>query len=439
MDTQIYRERRETLGRSIGKGGIAFILGARLKERNGDVHYPFRQESDMLYLSGFNEPDALLVILGGKTPRSILFCAPKDPEREIWEGKRFGPEGAKLHFGFDETHSNAPPDEMALRVAALLEGRIRVFTPDTSDYATCIIPLLEILDAHKDDVKNVTRERLSKLLGEQRLFKDEHEIVLMQKAADISGATHREVLSLVRPGMSEYELEAEITYRFRKAGGDPLHAYPPIVAGGANALTLHYIENDMTLNDGDLVLVDAGCEYGGYASDITRTFPMNGKFTPAQRSLYALVLLAQKAAIEEAWHGNTLHAPHHAASMGIKKGLIALGIMSGHATIGAKKKAPNRFSPHGTSHFLGLDVHDTGDYKRHKSGKNMRTLEAGMVITVEPGIYITPAPDVPEKYWNIGIRIEDDVLITSNGSRILSASAPKEIEEIEAIMQSSKQ
>lgn len=434
MDKYVCRMRRERLGRAIGDGALAFIPGAENKTRNSDVDFPFRQESDMLYLSGWNEPDSLLVIIGGIVPRSILFCAPKDPEQELWTGKRYGPEGAVSEFGFDEACANSPATPVIARIATLLSSAQEVFSPPQSSGRSLFL-LRDILKEHEQSSPETKFSSLS-VLGEHRLIKDDHEIELIRKACMISAIAHRNILRIVRPGMNECELEAEITYRFRKAGGDPLHAYPPIVAAGIHACTLHYTENNTFMNDGDLVLVDAGCEIEGYASDITRTFPVNGRFSPAQREVYAIVLAAQKAAIEKAVVGNTLHAVHRAATDVITRGLIDLRLLKGARGKGfyLALRSCKRFFPHGTSHFLGLDVHDVGDYKNNNKHEHMRTLEPGMVITVEPGIYIPPAPDIPPLYWNIGIRIEDDVLITSGGPQILTAEAPKEIAEIEANM-----
>lgn len=436
MDKYICRMRREALGRKIGEGALAFIPGGESKTRNSDVHFPFRQESDMLYLSGWNEPDSLLIIVGGKAPRSIFFCAPKDPDHELWVGKRYGPEGAVREFGLDEAYANFPTPPAIARIATLLSGARHVFAPPSPPYGRSLFLLQSILKEHEVGSPETKFSTLSSVLGEHRLIKDDHEIELLRKACMISAIAHRNILRLVRPGMNECELEAEITYRFRKAGGDPLHAYPPIVAAGINACTLHYTENKAVMNDGDLVLVDAGCEIEGYASDITRTFPVNGTFSPAQREVYAIVLAAQKAAIEKAVVGNTVHAVHQAAKDVITRGLIDLGLLKGARGKGVylALKSCERFFPHGTSHFLGLDVHDVGDYKNNKKHEHMRMLEPGMVITVEPGIYIPPSPDIPPMYWNIGIRIEDDVLITSGAPCILTAEAPKEVAEIEANM-----
>jgi Xaa-Pro aminopeptidase len=373
------------------------------------------------------------VIVGGVIPRSILFCIPKDPQSELWTGKRYGPEDAVLQFGFDEAYGNTPSAAMVTRVATLLALSRHVYTPTAPDTSKGTPDWLgKIIEAHKKNVPETKCSPLQAVLGERRLIKDDEEIALMHKACMISAITHRSILPLVRPGMNEYELEAEITYRFRKAGGDPMHAYPPIVAAGINACTLHYVENNQVMHNGNLVLIDAGCEYRGYASDITRTIPVNKKFSPAQRELYTLVLTAQKAAIDKARAGNALCAVNNTARAVITKGLIGLGLIPRRSKEATKGCA--RFFPHRTSHFLGLDVHDVGDYHT-KGNRSMRILEPGMVITVEPGIYIPPAPDVPEQYWNIGIRIEDDVLITSGKPCVLSAEAPKEIAEIEGIMQ----
>lgn len=445
---RIYQERRRRLAKNLGKNGIIFVFGARTTLRNADTEYPFRQESGFLYLTGFAEPNALLIITGGKKPRSILFCDPKKETEEIWTGKRFGPEGAKKEFGFQKAFSNDDAAILNQEFTSLLHERRVIYCPQHED----AILLSEVNEqcfkrANGDTLQNAGEIAISRakpplfldgnrMVGEMRLIKDTVEIATMARAAEISANAHREILSLVRPGMTEVELETEYTYRFRKAGGDPCHAYPPIVAAGVNACTLHHTSTDTRIQNDDLVLVDAGCEYKGYASDITRTFPANGKFTREQLAVYEIVLAAQKAAILAAKPGQPLHVVHDVATRIICEGLMELELLKKNdPTEASSLGAHLPFFPHGTSHWLGLDVHDAGDYINWNDGKARRILEPGMVITVEPGIYIQPnLPNIDQRWLGIGIRIEDDVLITPEGNRVLSSGAPKTIEEIEGLM-----
>lgn len=437
---RIYQERRRRLAENLGKNGVIFVPGAKAVARNSDVEYPFRQESSFLYLTGFTEPDALLVVTGGKRSQSVLFCNPKNVEQEIWTGKRFGPDGAQQAFGFHQTFVNTDVEEKIRESSNLLRDRTVIYYPL---YRMESAPLHAIIDSalgRNECRKNPLFLDGDRLLGEMRLIKDKMEITQMAHAATISGESYREILELVRPGMTEVELEAEFTYRFRKAGGDPCHAYPPIVATGVNACTLHHTSTNVRIRNGDLVLVDAGCEYEGYASDITRTFPANGKFSTEQRAIYEVVLSAQKAAMTMAWPGERLSQVHNAASLCIGEGLMRLGLLGKTNLFEAVRTNMHRpFFPHGTSHWLGLDVHDTGDYIKGADGKKERILAPGMIITIEPGIYIQPnTPNIDKRWLGIGIRIEDDVLITKEGNRILSCGAPKEIDEIEVIMQGGK-
>jgi len=433
-----YRERRRRLGTNLGKRGIIFVPGAKTTLRNADTEYPFRQESNFFYLTGFTEPNALLVVTGGKKPQSVIFCDPRNRGREIWTGKCFGPEGAKREFGFHKAVANNDADNSKV-LADIFSNKEVIYYPEHRDVGALFRNTINSC------LKNGEAKRFplfldsDRLLGETRLIKEDVEIATMTRAAMISAVTHRKILSVVHPGMTEVELEAEFTYRFRRAGGDPLHAYPPIVATGQNACTLHHTSTGTRIKNGELVLVDAGCEYEGYASDITRTFPANGRFTSEQRVIYEVVLSAQKAAIVAARAGAQLCAVHDAATLVICEELMALGILpSGDPTKILESGAYSQFFPHGTSHWLGLDVHDAGDYISWGDGKRKRKLMPGMVITVEPGIYIQPNTINLEKKWlGIGVRIEDDVLITPEGNRVLSEHAPKEAAEIEAIMQHS--
>ena len=436
MENFVHRMRRKSLATKLGKHGIAFILGARAQTRNDDVEYPFRQSSNMLYLTNFSEPDALLVITGGKRGRSILFSRPKDETQETWTGKRLGQDGARKTLGVDEAYSCEAPEEVADIICALLSGCETVYFPTAPESNNGIIPLHSLIEAHrKTSPSRVLHLDVCALLAEFRLIKDEAEVGIMRSGIAISANMHRMLLEKVRPGMKESDLEAEIAYYLRKNGSDRLGAYPSIVAAGANACTLHYTENNCVIASGDLVLVDAGGEWDGYASDITRTFPANGVFSPPQRALYSIVLKAQKAAIAMISPGVSFYEVHKVAMLALCQGLLELGII--HAPNPRRAFEAELHKPytiHSTSHWLGLDVHDAGDYQRNDKQLAMRKLEPGMVLTVEPGIYVTKKADVPDIYRSIGIRIEDDVLVTVDGNDVLSKEAPKEIDEIEDAM-----
>ncbi len=429
-DIAIYQQRRQQLALRMNRG-VAFIPTAPERVRNRDSHYPFRFDSYFHYLTGFPEPEAVLVVVAGESPRSLLFCREKDLEREIWDGFRFGPETAKDRFGVDEAHPIAKLDELAPTV---IENQTAVFYAIGADPAW---------DAHMTGWLNRVRERVRagasapdeirdvrSLLDEMRLFKGEEEVVLMRRAGQIAAAAHTRAMRIVRPGLTENEVEAEFLHEFRRQGAQA-PSYTPIVAAGANACVLHYVRNDATLADGDLLLVDAGCELDGYASDITRTYPVNGRFSAIQKDLYELVLGAQQAALDSVKPGNTWDQPHDAAVKVLAQGFIDLGLLSGSLEKVLEAGDYKRFYMHRTGHWLGLDVHDAGDYKRNGS---WRPLEPGMVLTVEPGCYVRPAEDVPERFWNIGIRIEDDVLVTATGGEVLTSDAPKHVSDIEALM-----
>src|SRR3989344_7946032 len=377
----VYTTRRRRLGRAIGEGAVALIPGAVLKTRNADNDYLFRQESGFYYLTGWNEPDALLLIEGGKRPRSIFFCAPNDPLAEIWHGKRAGVEGKKKAFGFDETYSNEPEEDVERALVGLVRKKAVIYCAHERAYA--VLPYLKkvIRRSRTENPLQAITGKIDHLIGEMRLIKDETEIALMRRAGLISARTHREILSLVSPGMTEHELGAEIAYRFAKAGGHPHHAYPSIVASGANACTLHYNENAKKIADGDLVLVDAGCELECYASDITRTFPANGRFSDDQRAIYEIALEAQKAALALARPGIPFSLLGDTAAIVIVEGLMRLGIMPKGDPMKAIAEGLHRtFYPHGVGHYLGLDVHDVGDYQRNEGRRSERKLESGMVI-----------------------------------------------------------
>ena len=431
----IYIARRARVASEIGEGAIAFIQGAVIQKRNSDVDFPFRQDSDFHYLTGFTEPNALLIIEGGADGRQILLLSPKDSAKELWDGERLGPRKAESDLGF--THALPNTEEGCEKCVNML------CTKYMHIYYQMHIPIARVGEHLTSRLfplafmnPEVGKCDIGKMLAIHRLFKDDAESTFMTQAATISALAHNSILDIMKPGMFEYELEAELSYRFRRKGADALHAYPMIVAGGKNACTLHYVKNDAVIKDGDLVLIDAGCEYKGYASDITRTFPANGRFTKAQRALYDIVLSAQKASIAKVRAGTRFHEIHDTATLVIAEGLLMLGLIQAKDPEDAViQNLHHPFFPHGTSHWLGLDVHDVGDYGI-ESGvrKKMRMLEKRMVLTVEPGIYVRPAKHIPCEYWNIGIRIEDDVLVTSGAPYVLSALAIKEPDEIEATM-----
>ena len=413
------------------QAGIAIIPTASEKIRNRDSHFPFRFDSYFYYLTGFTEPEAVLVVIAGSTPQSILFCRGKDPEREIWDGYRFGPEAARTMFAFDDAF---PIGELEQKIPGLLANQ-----PSLS-YAIGIDAkwdekiwgwLNQVRAQGRAGVKAPDLIRDVRVwLDEMRLFKSANELVCMRRAAAISGGAHRRAMQYAADAQFEYEIEAALLHEFRAHGADA-PAYSPIVASGANACVLHYVANNAALQKGDLLLIDAGCEVGGYAADITRTFPINGKFSAAQKSVYEIVLAAQAAAIAESKPGISWEVPHLAAVAVIAQGIKDLGLSQRSVTEIIEGELYKRFYMHRTGHWLGLDVHDAGDYKKQNA---WRQLEPGMTLTVEPGLYVTPGPDVPKEFWNIGVRIEDDVLITDSGNEILTSTTPKSVAAIEALM-----
>jgi Xaa-Pro aminopeptidase len=426
----VYRNRRARLALGM-REGVAVIPTAPERIRNRDSHYPYRFDSYFHYLTGFPEPDAVLVIVAGDAPRSLLFCREKDPEREIWDGYRCGPEGARERYGVDEVHPIARLDEV---VPGLFENQPAVFCAFGADAAwdaRITRWLNQVRDRARTGVSAPTEIRdVRSLLDEMRLRKDDVELASMRRAADIAAAAHVRAMRRTRPGMHENEIEAELLHEFRRQGAQG-PSYTPIVAAGANACVLHYVQNDAPMHDGDLLLIDAGCEVDGYASDITRTFPVNGRFNPAQREVYELVLAAQRAALDAVHPDAAWDEPHTAAVRVLAQGFCDLGLVRGTLDEVMESGDYKRFYMHRTGHWLGLDVHDAGEYKRDGA---WRRLEPGMVLTVEPGCYIRPADDVPERFWNIGVRIEDDVVVTDTGCEILTAGVPKQTAEIETLM-----
>lgn len=436
MTRSEYKRRRRRLAAMMKPGSIALLAAAPESVRNHDVHYPYRQDSDFSYLTGFPEPEALAVLVPGrKKGELIIFCRPRNAERELWEGGRAGVKGARRDFGADEVHPIEKLDEV---LPKLLEGYKRVYYP-AGVYPELDRRLMEWVKVVRGKARAGVRAptefvALEWLLSEQRLLKSEAELEVIRRAVRISADAHRGVMRLCRPGMWEYELEAEFVQTCASRGGR-FQAYPPIVGSGANACVLHYVDNRHRLADEDLVLIDAGCELEGYASDITRTFPVNGHFSPPQRELYELVLAAQEAAIAEAVPGNRWNAMHKAAVYTLTRGLVELGILKGGRKAVPKLIKKEKYKPyfmHRTGHWLGMDVHDVGDYR--VDGK-WRRLEPGMMLTVEPGLYIpADCTEVPARYRNLGIRIEDDILITAEGNEVLSAHVPKTVADIESCM-----
>lgn len=431
-----FERRRHQLLQTMGDG-IAIISTAPEVIRNRDSHYPYRFDSYFYYLSGFTEPESVLILIAGDVPKSILFCRDKDMEREIWDGFRFGPEAAKAEFGFDEAYSIS---ELEVQAPKLMANQAQLFYSLGVDahWDTRITGWLNnVRDLARTGVKvPESIVDLRQLVDKQRLIKTPFEIDLMRRSANIAAAAHNRAMSFVKSNKNEYaikenEVEAEFLHEFYKNGAQA-PAYTSIVAGGANACTLHYNANNCVLNNGDLLLIDAGCELDGYASDITRTFPVNGKFSPAQRDLYELVLNAQLAAIAAAKPGNHWNAPHEAALDILVQGFIDFKLCKGSLDEVLENGSYRQFYMHRTGHWLGLDVHDAGEYK-DKSG-NWAVLVAGNTLTVEPGCYVRPAENVPEHFWNIGIRIEDDVLISATGNEVLTQQAVKTIDDIESLM-----
>ncbi len=435
ISPQEYKQRRDKLMDLIGNDAIAIIASADLKVRNRDAEFSFRQDSDFLYLTGFNEPKAVAVLVPEREESEyILFCREKDPKKEQWTGRIAGLEGARKDFAADDAFPIEDIDEI---LPGLMENRKKVYYSigNNPEFDLQVIAWVNSLRAKVRNGIQAPHEFISLdiFLHEMRLFKSATEIKLMQEAARVSIEAHEHAMKICKPGLMEYEIDAEYAYIFRKRGMEA--AYTSIVASGENACILHYIDNNARLQDGDLLLIDAGAENQAYASDITRTFPVNGQFSEAQRLLYQIVLDAQYAAITEAQAGNSWDKPHQAAVKVIVAGLLELGLLQGEPQEIIKEEEYKPFYMHKTGHWLGLDVHDVGNYKLDNE---WRTLEAGMVITVEPGIYILPDKKIDKKWWNIGIRIEDNVLITQNGNKVLTEALVKEIDEIEALMQEGK-
>ncbi len=427
-----FARRRRQLMRIMGKDCIAIVPGAPVRHRNSDVEYPYRQDSDFFYLSGFGEPESVAVLVPGRPHGEyILFVRDRDPLRETWDGRRAGPAGVVERFGADDAFPITDIDEI---LPGLMENREKVYYAMGThpEFDQRVVGWLNALRTQARHGKHPPQEMiaLDHVLHDMRLYKSRGELQMMRTAAEIAAAAHVRAMRHTRPGGTEYGIVAELLHEFRRHNADT--SYEPIVGGGANSCILHYRENDQPLVDGDLLLVDAGCEVGCYASDITRTWPVNGRFSPAQREIYDIVLDAQLAAIAQVYPGNHWNAPHDAAVEVVTRGLVRAGLLKGKVPALIKDGAYRKFFMHRTGHWLGMDVHDVGDYK---VGDEWRVLEPGMVMTVEPGIYIPAGmKGVPKRYANIGIRIEDDVAVTRDGCEVLTHGVPKAADEIEALM-----
>ena len=428
-----YARRRRKLMGQMEANSIAIIPSAKEQVRSRDTHFSFRQDSDFFYLSGFCEPESVLVLIPGRRHgQFVVFCRERDKQMELWDGYRAGPEGVCARYGADDAFPIGDIDDI---LPGLIEGRERVYYSmgRSAEFDRHIMSWVNTIRAKEPSGAVPPGEftDLDHLLHEQRLYKSAAEQRVMRRAGAITAAAHVRAMRACEPGLFEYQLEAELTHEFATRGARH-PAYASIVGGGANACTLHYVENDARLRDGDLVLIDAGCELEGYAADVTRTFPVNGRFSAPQRALYELVLKAQHAAIAAIKPGNHWNHPHDASVRVITEGLIKLGLLKGTPGKLIKAGAYREFYMHRVGHWLGLDVHDVGDYRLDGS---WRLLEPGMVMTVEPGIYIAPdKPRVAKKWRGIGIRIEDNVVVTDSGCEVISGDVPKTPDEIEALM-----
>ena len=423
MNPKEFARRRRQFMRMIGKDAIAILPAAPVRHRNGDIEYAYRQDSHFYYLSGFPEPEAVAVLIPGRPQGEyLLFVREHDAVRETWEGERAGTEGAVTRYGADDAFPIADIDEI---LPGLIEQRSRIFYsmgthPDFDPRTLSWV----------SGLRNKEFVALAHVLDDMRLYKSRAEQSNLRRAAQIGMGAHRRAMRFARPGRMEYEVMAELLHEFRSHNADI--SYHPIVGGGANACVMHYRDNDQALRDGDLLLLDAGCEHDYYASDITRTFPVNGRFTSAQRAVYEVVLEANRAAIACVRPGNHWNQAHEAAVRTVTQGLVKLGLLKGRVPRLIKDQAYLPFFNHRTGHWLGIDVHDVGDYK---VGGEWRVLEAGMALTVEPGIYIRPSPKIPKEFWNIGVRIEDDVLVTDGAAEVLTAALEKTAEAIEQLVQ----
>lgn len=433
MNPEEFSRRRRQLMRMMGKGSIAILPAAQPRMRNRDVQYPYRQDSDFYYLTGFSEPEAVAVLAPGRAGGEyLLFCRERNPLRETWDGTRAGPANAVSQFGADEALSIGKVDDILPKIIA---GSDRIYYTMGAhpEFDQRVTGWLSALGAHGSLDATHTPDQfiaVDHFLHDLRLYKSREELVAMRRAGRIAVQAHHRAMSICRPGLYEYQIEAEFMHEFHNHGARP--SYLPIVGSGPNSCILHYHANNRKLADGDLLLVDAGCEYDYYASDVTRTWPVNGRFTSEQRAVYQIVLDAHEAALAEVRPGNPWDQPHDAAVRVVTQGLKQLGLLEGSLATLLRTRAYQRFFMHRTGHWLGMDVHDVGDYR---IGEEWRVLEPGMTLTVEPGIYI-PAGSrgIPKHWWNIGVRIEDDVLVTRDGCEVMTSDLPSDPDTIEAMI-----
>jgi Xaa-Pro aminopeptidase len=429
---QEFSKRRRQLMRLMGRDAIAIVPAAPVRMRNSDVDYAFRQDSDFHYLTGFDEPDSVAVLMPGRPAGEyVLFVRDRDPAREIWDGKRAGPAGAVADFAADDAFPIGDIDEI---LPGMLEQRERVYYTMglNQEFDQRVVGWVNELRAQARAGRHPPQEfvALDHVLHDMRLFKSRAELSLMRRAGQIGAGAHIRAMKFCQPGKNEFEVMAELVHEFGRFGADT--SYHPIVGGGANTCVLHYRENNARLNDGDLLLIDAGCEYQFYASDITRTLPVNGRYSPEQRAVYEVVLAAQRAAFAKVKPGNHWNEPHDAAVRAVTQGLVRIGLLKGPVPALIRDEAYKRFFMHRTGHWLGIDVHDVGDYK---VGDQWRVFEPGMTLTVEPGVYIAAgSKGVSKRFWNIGVRIEDDVAVTRDGCEVLTAGVPTDPDAIEALM-----
>jgi Xaa-Pro aminopeptidase len=431
VNNREFARRRRQLMRMMGRDALALLPAAPPRLRNRDVQYPYRQDSDFYYLTGFGEPEAIALLAPGRARGEfVLFCRERDAERETWDGARAGPARAVSEYGADEAFPIAAADDLVPR---LLAGCDRVYYTMGAhpEFDQRVVGWVTSLRAHGAGVQAPDQlVALDHLLHDLRLYKSRDEAQAMRRAARIGMQAHRRAMVACRPGLYEYQVEAEFMHEFRSHGARP--SYLPIVGSGPNTCVLHYHANARQLQDGDLLLVDAGCEYDYYASDITRTYPVNGRFTPEQRAVYEVVLEAHAAALEAVGPGRSWGEPHDAAVRAVARGLRRLGLLEGTVASIVRSGSYKRFFMHRTGHWLGMDVHDVGDYR---VADEWRVLEPGMALTVEPGVYIPPGMrGVPKQWWGIGVRIEDDVLVTADGAEVLTADLPRDPDAIEALV-----
>ncbi len=434
MKSVEFARRRRQLMHMVGESGIVVLPSAPVRTRSRDVEYRYRQDSDFYYLCGFAEPDAVLALVPGRASGEfLLFCRERDADKELWDGSRAGPDGAVERYGADDAF---PIDDIDDILPGIIEACTRVYYTMGmySDFDARIAEWINALRSRETKGVHTPREfvALDHLLHDMRLYKSRAEIAAMRKSAKVAVRAHERAMRRIRPGMYEYEIEAEFRYEFRR--NNAWVSYSPIVGAGSNTCTLHYVHNDQVLKEGDLLLIDAGCELDYYASDITRTLPVSGRYSDAQRAVYDIVLDAQLAAIDATRRDTPWNVPHDTAVEIITRGLKSLGLLEGSTQRLIKDEAYRRFFMHRTGHWLGMDVHDVGDYK---VGDEWRLLEPGMVTTVEPGVYIPADSDIPPKYRNIGVRIEDDVAVTAKGPDVLSKGLAKEPRAIEEAMAAS--